>query len=163
MSYDVYIVDPETGEDIETDTPHHFAGGTYQVGGTTRLWLNITFNYSPFYYRADTLGESTKVYGEKPVNGALPVLREEYGGIPGLEYLSVSQARERVLRAINNLRDEPLDKDGKQYQLTEWDIEQGYTINTYWLQTEANARRALINLLQILCLAPNNAKIQVSY
>lgn len=162
MSYSIYIVDPETGEDLETDTPHHFAGGTYCVGGTTRLWLNITYNYSPFFYRADTLGESTKIYGEKPVDGALPVLREEYGGIPGLEYLSVSQARERVLKAINALRDEPLDADGNPYKPVETFDGGKLQASNYWAPTERNARRALVNLLQILCLAPDNAKIKVS-
>ena len=44
MSYDINIVDPTTGETIETADPHHIAGGTYQVGGTTRLWLNIAKN-----------------------------------------------------------------------------------------------------------------------
>lgn len=161
MSYDITIIDPNTGEPLHTDQPHHLYGGTYSPENT-ELWLNITYNYAPFYYRADTLGESTQVYGDKPVNGALPILREEYGGIPGLAYLTIPQARERVLRAIQHLRDEPLDKDGKPYKLTDFDKEQGHTLNTYWLPTERNARRALINLLQLLCLAPDNAKIQIS-
>lgn len=33
---------------------------------------------------------------------------------------------------------------------------------SYWAPHEANARRALVNLLQLLCLAPDNAKIQIS-
>ena len=162
MSYDINIVDLSTGETIETADPHHIAGGTYQVGGTTRLWLNITYNYSRFYYRAETLGESTKIYGEKPVNGCLPVLREEYGGIPGLEHLSVSQARERVLRAINALRDEDIDEHGNPYQPIETFDGGMLHAASYWAPTERNARRALKNLLAILLLAPDNAKIQIN-
>ena len=146
MSYDINIVDQTTGETIETADPHHIAGGTYQVGGTTRLWLNITYNYSPFYYRAETLGAST---AESEII--------ESGGMYSLEDLTIPEARERVLRAIQHLRDEPLDIHGKPYKD---DTEMPAT--DYWAPTEANARRALVNLLQLLCLAPDNAKIQIS-
>lgn len=156
MSYDITITDPNTGETLHTAQPLNLYGGTYSPD-STELSLNITYNYSPFYYRADTLGVSTKVYGEKPINGALPVLREEYGGIPGLEHLTIPQARERVLRAIQNLRDEPLDEHGKPYQ-----GDPDMPATDYWAPTEQNARRALVNLLQLLCLAPDNAKIMVS-
>jgi hypothetical protein len=162
MGYGIYINDPATGEVIEIDEPHNIIGSTYRVGGDTRLQLQITTNYSPFYYRAETLGESTKIYGEKPVDGCLPVLHEEYGGIPGLQYLTIQQARERVLRAINALRDEPLDEHGKPYELTEWDVFHGHSVNNYWVPTERNARNALKNLLSLLLLAPDNAKIEVS-
>lgn len=160
MSYDITIVHPTTGEPLHAEEPHHLYGGTYSPD-TTELHLNITYNYAPFYYRAETLGKSTKIYGEKPVNGALPVLREEYGGIPGLSHLTIPQARERVLRAIQHLRDEPLDKHGKPYKPVK--CHDGSTLNAenYWAPTEANARRALVNLLQLLCLAPDNAKIRI--
>ena len=156
MSYGITITDPVTGDPLHTAQPHHLYGGTYSPD-TTELHLNITYNYAPFYYRKETLGESTKVYGDKPVNGCLPVLREEYGGIPGLAHLTIPAARERVLRAIQHLRDEPLDKDGKPYNGTP-----DMPATDYWAPTESNARRALINLLQLLCLAPDNAKIQIS-
>lgn len=161
MGYGIYINDPDTGEVIEINEPHHIIGSTYRLGGSTELHLAITYNYSPFYYRKDTLGKSTKVYGEKPVGGALPVLHEEYGGIPGLQYCTIPEARMRVMRAINALRDEPLDKDGKPYQLTDFDKENGHILDNYWVPTERNARNALKNLLSLLMLAPDNAKIQV--
>lgn len=155
MSYDIHITDQQ-GEPLHTAQPHHLYGGTFCLD-TTELHLNITYNYAAFYYRAKTLGESTKVYGDKPVDGCLPVLREEYGGIPGLAYLTIPQARERVLRAIQHLRDEPLDKHGKPYQ-----GDPDMPATDYWAPHEANARCALVNLLQLLCLAPDNAKIQIS-
>ena len=49
MSYDVYFNDPVTKEHIELNEPHFMRGGTYALGGTTELWLNITFNYSENY------------------------------------------------------------------------------------------------------------------
>lgn len=155
MSYDIHITDQQ-GEPLHTAQPHHLYGGTYSPDNT-ELWYNITYNYAPFYYRAETLGKSTKKYGEKPVDGCLPVLREEYGGIPGLAYLTIPAARERVLKAIQHLRDEPLDKHGNPYQDTP-----DMPATDYWAPTEQNARRALVNLLQLLCLAPDNAKIQIS-
>lgn len=63
MSYDLYLVDPETGEPLHAAIPHHFRGGTYVLGGTTELHLNITYNYSPFFRRV--LGEAgiREIYG----------------------------------------------------------------------------------------------------
>ena len=66
MSYDIRLTDPVTGEEIEFDTPHTMRGGTYQVGGTTRAWLNITYNYSKYYY--DALPE-TKEKGIRTIYG----------------------------------------------------------------------------------------------
>lgn len=43
MSYDLnFNCGPLKGE-------HHLRGGTHAVGGTTQPWLNITYNYSPFF------------------------------------------------------------------------------------------------------------------
>ena len=73
MSYDIYLLDPVTKERIELDTPHQLRGGTYQIGGSTRAWLNITYNYSPHYYR--TLGEDgiRAIYGLAGAE-AIPIL-----------------------------------------------------------------------------------------
>lgn len=51
MSYDISLCCPVSGKVIELETPHHMRGGTYRVGGTEELSLNITYNYSPFYYK----------------------------------------------------------------------------------------------------------------
>ena len=58
MSYDISLVDPVTKETLEIENPHQIRGGTYAVGGTTEAWLNITWNYAPFYY---------EVFGEKGI------------------------------------------------------------------------------------------------
>jgi hypothetical protein len=154
MSYDITITN-EQGEPLHTAQPHHLYGGTYSLDNT-ELWYNITYNYAPFYYRAETLGESTAVWLDTG-KGYDEQVRPETGGIPGLAILTIPQARERVLRAINALRDEPLDKHGNPYQGTP-----DMPASDYWAPHESNARRALVNLLQLLCLAPDNAKIQVS-
>lgn len=162
MSYDIRILDPVTREPVLLVHPHFIQGGTYAEDGTNELWLNITYNYAPFYYRVETLGESTKVYGEEPVDGCLPVLSEETGGIPGLAFLTIPQARERVLRAMHALRDENIDKDGNRYSPVTTCFGNEIASDSYWAPTESNARRALRGLLEILLLAPDNAIIEVS-
>lgn len=63
MSYDIYLCDPITHEAIEVETPHLMHGGTYALGGTTMLWLNVTYNYSGHYRRV--MGEEgiRTIYG----------------------------------------------------------------------------------------------------
>ncbi|MBO6269175.1 MAG: hypothetical protein J6N19_08565 [Clostridium sp.] len=52
MSYDISLKDPATKKTIELNEPHFMQGGTYAMGGTKELWLNITYNYSHYYYEA---------------------------------------------------------------------------------------------------------------
>lgn len=63
MSYDIKLTDRVTGETLEAEEPHRVRGGTYCIGGTRELWLNVTYNYAPHYYR--TLGEEgvRSIYG----------------------------------------------------------------------------------------------------
>lgn len=73
MSYDIYLKDPVTKEVIEVDTSHFMAGGTYALGGTKELWLNVTYNYANHFYI--TMGEKgiRTIYG---MSGAesIPIL-----------------------------------------------------------------------------------------
>lgn len=58
MSYDIYLCDPITKEVLQLDSPHQMQGGTYAVGGTTEMHLNITYNYADQF---------KKVLGEKGI------------------------------------------------------------------------------------------------
>ena len=49
MSYDISLTDPVTGSVLLLDEPHDMKGGTYAVGGSRELSLNITYNYSPHF------------------------------------------------------------------------------------------------------------------
>lgn len=77
MSYDISLRDPITGECLCTDEPHFMRGGMYAVGGTTELWLNVTYNYADHYYRDDVFGEKgiRTIYG---LTGAesIPILEK---------------------------------------------------------------------------------------
>lgn len=49
MSYDVDFCDPVSKKVIEIEDVHFMRGGTYQVGGSKQLSLNITYNYASNY------------------------------------------------------------------------------------------------------------------
>lgn len=55
MSYWVTLNDPITNDVISLEENHFMRGGTYCVGGTKALELNITYNYGKHYYR--TMGK----------------------------------------------------------------------------------------------------------
>ena len=52
MSWDCTLTDAETGREINLDKPHHITGGTYVLGGTTELTLNVTYNYTQILRKA---------------------------------------------------------------------------------------------------------------
>ena len=131
MSYDIYLVDPVTRETLELPEPHFMRGGTYSVGGDTRAHLNVTYNYSKYFYRVfDELpiprphAPAWLVAEDEPVTG----IRTIYG-LSGAESLPVLD------RAIALLGDE-VDPD-------------------YWEPTEGNAKRALIQLRALATMRPD--------
>lgn len=63
MSYDIRLCDPVTHEALQTDVPHDMRGGTYAMGGTTGLWLNVTYNYGKHYYRVLGDKDIRTIYG----------------------------------------------------------------------------------------------------
>ena len=75
MSYDIELVDPITREVITFDSPHFMGGGTYQLGGSKELWLNITWNYSKYYY--DIMGEDgiRSIYNKSGAE-SIPILED---------------------------------------------------------------------------------------
>lgn len=105
MSYDIYLRDPVSREVLEVDTPHHIAGGTYCVGGTTELHLSITYNYAAHFRRI--LGENgiSTIYG---MSGAesIPVLlaaTKQLGDDVSDRYWDATEAT-RSGRFCNSLR-----------------------------------------------------------
>lgn len=193
MSYSVEIQDPETGEALETQQPHTIKGGTYCLDGTTRLELNITYNYSAFFHRPDVLGATDE---EKQLHDKDWI--SEHTGLNRLVGLTVAEAIPLVSSAIRALKNEHLDKDGNPYDMvtkyskeTQADIDSlrlKYMIAVkenrqddadqilekldffekyctralgYWAPTEANTKAALMNLLNLLMLAPDYGVIKI--
>jgi hypothetical protein len=111
MSYDVYLTDPVTGELLETDQPHFMYGATYQQGGSTELYLNITYNYGKILRR---------VLGPKGIF-------ELHGMLAGPSTLVLEEA-------IHQLQDDP---DENYWNATEGNVKIALT----YLKVMANLRR----------------------
>ena len=87
MSYDIKLVDPVSKQVIELAFPHFLRGGTYAVNGTEELWLNVTYNYSKFFYQfIDNKKGIRAIYGKSGAE-SIPILES----------------------AINNLKDDITD------------------------------------------------------
>ena len=78
MSYDIELVDPVTRETLKTpdDSVHHIKGGTYQLGGTSDMWLNVTYNYAPQFCKGFQDEEGIHLLEEKSGADAIPMLTE---------------------------------------------------------------------------------------
>lgn len=85
MSYFVSLIDPVSKETLNTEQKHFIRGGTYQIGGTTELELNVTYNYCKLYYGDDKLGED---------------------GLRGLSGMTGAETIPILQRAISNLGDD---------------------------------------------------------
>ena len=86
MSYDITIVDKDTKESLFVETQHDISGGTYAVGGTKELWMNITYNYAPFFR------EVFKEHGER--------------GIHCLDGMPVAETMSWIDNAIGQLKED---------------------------------------------------------
>ena len=110
MSYDISLVDPVTKEELHSDALHDMRGGTYAVGGTTELWLNITCNYAHYYYEA-TDGDERFAHDEITAyyaDGTTGPVKTEYGirgiyGKTGVE--SIPMLKDMIDRIESNYKD----------------------------------------------------------
>lgn len=134
MSYDIYLVDPVTQEQIELEEAHHMRGGTYAMSGTTEAWLNITYNYANWYYRPGVFARTRK---------SSKGIRTIYG-MTGAESIPV------LKKAIKRLESLTVDISEKERRECE---EQGCT--GYWMPTRANAIRPLYQLLALAQMRPD--------
>ena len=129
MSYDISLVDPVTKETLVADTPHQMRGGTYAIGGTDEMWLNVTYNYGRWYRKDYAFGEN----GIRSINGlsgaeSISVLKN---AIAGLEESKEELPEEEVNRCL----------------------EQG--VSGYWMPTRENAIRPLYQLLAMAQMRPD--------
>lgn len=91
MSYDINLLDPITKEVVEINDAHFLRGGTYKVGGSKELTLNITYNYSKILHRVIQPKNTPSEYKTG--------IRSLYG-ITALEAVPILEA------AISNLKDD---------------------------------------------------------
>jgi hypothetical protein len=134
MSYDVSLVDPVTKETLHTDTPHQMRGGTYALGGTSEMWLNITYNYSRWYYKDG-------VFPTK--DGENRGLRSIYG-MSGTESIPVLKNAIMVLESLTEDISNEERKDSEEHGAT-----------GYWMPTRTNAIKPLYSLLAFAQMRPD--------
>ena len=134
MSYDVSLVDPVTKETLHTDTPHQMRGGTYALGGTSEMWLNITYNYSRWYYKDG-------VFPTK--DGENRRLRSIYG-MSGTESIPVLKNAIMVLESLTEDISNEERKDSEEHGAT-----------GYWMPTRTNAIKPLYSLLAFAQMRPD--------
>lgn len=129
MSYDITLCDPATMEPLLTDSPHMMRGGTYAIGGTTEMWLNITWNYGRWYREWYAFGENgiRAIYG---MTGAesIPVLKK---AIDGLQAAKEELTQEEIQDFID------------------------HEVTGYWIPTKSNAIKPLYQLLAMAQMRPD--------
>lgn len=134
MSYDISLIDPVTKETIHFNDPHFMTGGTYALGGTTEAWLNITYNYSQWYYKG----------------GVFPDKGEDASGIRSIYGLSGADSIPVLQQAISAL--EIMDEDISEEEMKKCK-KQG--VSGYWLPTRRNAIKPLYQLLAMAKMRPD--------
>lgn len=106
MSYDINLLDPITKKVIEIKDAHFLRGGTYKMGGSTELSLNMTYNYSEILH---------KVIQPKSTPS------EYKAGIRSLYGMTALEATPILEAAISNLKDDVVDD---YWQPTEGNVKQ---------------------------------------
>ena len=77
MSWDFDLCDAVTGEVLHTESKHFMRGGTFCVGGTTEMTLNITYNYSDIINRViDTEMSYARFLNGKTAAESIPILKD---------------------------------------------------------------------------------------
>ena len=149
MSYDIRLVDPVTKESLLLEQPHFITGGTYAIGGTKELWLNITYNYGRYYYEA-TEGDPDFAHDEVTAyyaDGTTGPIETEYG-IRGIYGKSGAQSIPLLERMIERIKAKYQDNKGG------WITTEGPN-QDYWAATAANALKPLYQLIVFAQMRPD--------
>lgn len=77
MSYDIELLDPVTKTVLLAEVDHCIRGGTYAMGGTRELHLNVTYNYAPHFKRVMGDDGIRRIYGMSGAQSK-PVLEEAF-------------------------------------------------------------------------------------
>lgn len=139
MGYDIRLCDPVTGETLHTEVPHQMRGGTYAIGGTTEMWLNITYNYASWYYRPG-------VFPSSPDDD----FTEARGGIRSIYRKTGAESITVLKRAIDTLLSCEEDISPEERAQCEQD-----GITGYWMPTRGNAIKPLYQLLAMAQMRPD--------
>lgn len=176
MSYDIRLKDPVTGECLVVEENHHITGGTYAIGGTNELHLNVTYNYSGIF--KDVLGEQgiRAIYG---MSGAesIPVLKQAIGKLSDRKHTTVAEVVHNLsqqfpekssefLGFFSDVKDhvDAMEKLKRVFpksavqQMVEYSwqgVAYRYLTDSYWNPTPGNAKAALYGLLAFAQMRPD--------
>ena len=111
MSYDINLLNPITKEVIEINDAHFLRGGTYKMGGSKELSLNITYNYSEILHHVIQPKQTPSEYktGIRSLYGltaleAIPILEVAISNLKDNVVNDYWQPTEgNTKRALNNL------------------------------------------------------------
>lgn len=134
MSYDITLNDPVDKKPIEFESKHLISGGMYAIGGTSKAWINITYNYADWYYMDGVFHE---------MEGDNRGIRTIYG-MTGAESIPILK---NAITILENCDKEICGEEQKKYE------EQCAT--GYWMPTRKNAIRPLYGLLAFAQLRPD--------
>ena len=190
MSYDIHLTERVSGETIKLPIKHMMTGGTYQADYDERTktfspaaiqdaWLNITYNYSRYYYEAAEGDERfygvedrnddgyhncgiRGIYGKTGLD-SIPMLRDlasriesKYKKVDG-EWITTKR-KMTVFRDMEGKERHPLEILGNETEYTkeEYEVEVNEGINSdYWTSTAGNAIKPLYQLLVFAELRPD--------
>lgn len=134
MGYDINLRDPVTKETLTMDAPHQIKGGTYAVGGTDKMWLSITYNYSRWYYKDGVFqNEDGKSQGIRTIYGK-----------SGAESIPVLKT---AISALENSTEDISEEERKEHE--------EYGATGYWMPTRENAIKPLYSLLAFAQMRPD--------
>ena len=133
MSYSISLTDPVSHETLHTDIPHHIRGGTYQIGGTTEMWLDVTYNYADWYYSPGVFPS----FEDEEFSSGRSGIRSIYQ-MSGAESIPVLKHAIQMLEAMP---DDAVPVEGDP--------------NSYWTPTRAHAIRPLYQLLAFAQMRPD--------
>lgn len=178
MSYDISLKDRVTGETLEIENVHFMTGGTFAVGGTKELWLNITYNYASYYYDA-TEGDERFAnddcdggirYGIRGIYGktgaeSIPMLKDMIARIETKykkygEWITTTREKSRYYDENGGEIDAgkalSLMLKGKNVSEEKYKIDVNEGVNDdYWEPTAGNAIRPLYKLIAFAEMRPD--------
>ena len=172
MSYDIHLKDPVTGE-TATVPGHLMIGGTYKADyhpetGTftpalnTEADLNITYNYSSYYYETYEENGIRTIYGMSGID-SIPVLEKMILCIEE-KYKKNGEwiVSNRKKTAYYDKNDNEIDLCDVVFEKAvydrkeeiEFEISEGDT-SDYWVPTAANALKPLYQLIALAKMRPD--------
>lgn len=138
MSYDIYLKDPVTKDILEVENPHFMRGGMYMVGECRELWLNITYNYSRWYYKKGVFPPS-----RNRTDGKSDGVRSIYS-LTGAESIPILK---HAITTLTSMKEDLTKEEKQKYK--------DLGADGYWLPSRENAIKPLCQLLAMALMRPD--------